>query len=80
VTPGNAELIQAQSGAAMTLPGKSYRFVIFQNGAFSAVPADFTKSRVRITNRHTLFVDPASRRVLMKPDGGNWQGKQISNV
>lgn len=72
VTPGDAELLQAQQQAKITLPGRSYRFELFSNGKFTVPQNNFRRRRIKITNRRTLFVDPENRLVLIKVQNGPW--------
>ncbi|HEV2862470.1 MAG TPA: hypothetical protein VGX48_15765 [Pyrinomonadaceae bacterium] len=80
VTAGDPELQQAQAAAQMTLPGDAYRFVVFRKRATEPPGAQFRRRRIKITGRVTLFCDPQHRRVLLKPDGGAWGGREIADT
>lgn len=73
VTPGDTEFQAAQQQAQRTLPGRVYRFEMFSNGEFKDSPDGFSRRRVKITNRRTLFVDPENRLALIKVLNGPWQ-------
>jgi hypothetical protein len=45
------------------------------HGADSAV--DFRKRRIEVKTLHMLFVEPRSRRLLHKPEGGVWTLNQL---
>jgi hypothetical protein len=71
VTPGDAELVEAQQQAQTTLSRQVYRFELFRNGNFTASPTDIRKRRVKISDLRILFAgpdigDPENTRVLMK--------------
>lgn len=77
VTPGDAELVQAQQQAQTTLSRQVYRFELFRKGSFVTSPADFHKRRVKITDLRILFAgpdinDPEKTRVLMKKENGKF--------
>jgi hypothetical protein len=73
VTPGDAELQSAQLQAHTTLPFQAYRLELFPAKKAKPAPHDFRKERVEVEVLHTLFVDPRSRRALLRSDGGAWQ-------
>jgi hypothetical protein len=73
VPPGDAELQSAQLQAGATMLSQSYRFELFPAKKAKPAPNDFRKERVEVETLHTLFVDPRSRRILHRTDGGAWQ-------
>jgi hypothetical protein len=81
VNPGTPELVTAQSEAQLTLPGKVYRFEVFDNPKQATIPGtQFRKRRMEIKGRVTLFVDAENWRVLSKAAGATWEGREVANL
>jgi hypothetical protein len=80
ITPrGTPELQQAQLDAETVLPGLFiYRLELFPVAVdASGIPSpgpvidapDFRKKRIQITEKYTLFADPANRLILLRKEG-----------
>lgn len=76
VPAGDPELQAAQAQAHGTLLFQAYRFEVFPKQKSDPAP-DFRRKRVEVQELYTLFVDPASRRVLQRKDAGAWTLTQV---
>jgi hypothetical protein len=77
IPQGTPELERAKVEAGVILPGDVYRLEFFPAHDPEQIPGNFRKQRIEITNRYTLFVDPANREAVIREKSGAWHKGQF---